>query len=114
MQGKYFTNHIQSNMDHIQTLMGNSADFIVRELLIPRKKRVVVFFLEGMVDQKLVASAISSLLDFTPTINVTTRMLMDTVLNVGEVQAVKLVEQAVEHILSGSMLVLLDGSQEGI
>ncbi|MEX1029673.1 MAG: spore germination protein [Paenibacillaceae bacterium] len=73
------------------------------------KKRIVLFFLDGMVDKQSVDNVVSSLLDRTPPHRVTIQMLKECVLHVGEINLVQSVEQAMDQVLSGGLLVLLDG-----
>jgi spore germination protein KA len=113
-QGKLFGRKIRSNVELIQSIMGESSDFTIRELILSSNKQIVLFFLNGMVDQKLVDQVISSLLEHTPKHNVTIQMLKDRIINIGEVNLDQSVEKSMDHILSGGLLLLLDGSDEGI
>jgi spore germination protein KA len=114
-QGTAFSSRLQSNIESIQQLMGYSADFLVRELLIAGRRQAALFYLDGMVDKQAFQDAvISPLLDRAPVEEVTLRFLRESVLEAGDVTTAAVLEEAMEEIMSGSLLLLVDGLAEGL
>jgi spore germination protein KA len=113
-EGTHFVKKIRSNVELIHSIMGESSDFITRELILPSNKQIVLFFLDGMVDKQSVDNVISTLLEHSPKHNVTIQMLKDSIVNVGEVNLEQSVGKSMDHILSGGLLILLDGFDEGV
>ncbi len=108
------SHQLQHNIDRILSLMGNSSDFIVRELVISGSKRVGLFYLDGMVDMKtLQDNVISSLHDRAANENTTVQQLNESILDAGEVTTVLTLEEAIEQILSGGLLIIMEGMTEG-
>ncbi len=108
------SHQLQHNIDRMLSIMGSSSDFIVREIVIPGGKRAALFYLDGMVDMKMLQNnVISSLHDRAANETVTIQILNESVLDAGEVTTVLSLEDAVEQILSGGLLIILDGMAEG-
>lgn len=107
------SHQLQHNIDLILTIMG-SSDFIVRELVISGDQRVALFYLDGMVDMKtLQNNVISSLHDRASLEHISVQQLNESVLDAGDVTIVRYIEAAIEQILSGGLLIILDGRNEG-
>jgi spore germination protein KA len=108
------SHQLQHNIDLILSLMGSSSDFIVRELVISGGKRAGLFYLDGMVDMKtLQNNVISSLHDRAANENTTVQQLNESILDAGDVTTVLFLEEAIEQILSGGLLIIMDGMNEG-
>lgn len=109
-----FSNQIELNIKLLCDFMGNSSDFVVREITVGTKF-VALFYLDGMTDiQKIQDSIIRSLHRCSSTEEITLPFLKDEVLDVGEASFVKETDEALEEILSGSVFLLLDGLDEGL
>jgi spore germination protein KA len=108
------SDQLQHNIDLILSLMGNSSDFIVRELVISGGKHVGLFYLDGMVDMKtLQDNVIASLHDRAANENTTVQQLNESILDAGDVTTVLTLEEAIEQILSGGLLIIMEGMTEG-
>jgi spore germination protein KA len=108
------SSQLQHNIDLIQSMMGNSTDCIVREIVIADDKRVALFYLDGMIDMKtLQNNVMPSLHDWSPSATITIQQLNESVLDAGDVAAVHYLDAAVEQLLSGGLLILIDGMNEG-
>lgn len=108
------SDQLQHNIDLILSLMGNSSDFIVRELVISGGKHVGLFYLDGMVDMKtLQDNVIASLHDRAANEDTTVQQLNESILDAGEVTTVLTLEEAIEQILSGGLLIIMEGMTEG-
>lgn len=112
---KNFSNHLLENVEYITALMGGSSDFIIREVKISNCYPAVLFYLDGMVDKQDVQEVvISSLLDLSLHEGLSLQFLQESVLKVGEVNRITSMEVAVEQILSGGLLILLEDVAEGL
>lgn len=110
-----FSSLLPDNIARIQSFMGKSSDFIVREVTIANHHRATLFYLDGMVDMQTVQnSVISALLDRSPAGAITVQIIKESVLDAGEVSEVTSIEASLEHVLSGGLLLLLDGFTTGI
>ncbi|MUT67011.1 spore germination protein [Paenibacillus sp. NEAU-GSW1] len=107
---------LSMNIERLRTLMGGSSDFIIRELAFSNKaRRGALFFLDGMVDmQVLQENVIAPLLERTPEHEFKMSYLRSSVLENGEIQPAHQMQEAIEQILSGSALLLVDGASEGL
>ncbi|MGN7413013.1 spore germination protein [Paenibacillus sp. SAF-068] len=111
-----FSKQIVRNIDLIGDFMGNSSDFVVREITIGRK-HAALFYLDGMVDmQKVQDNVIRPLHEFTfsDRDEMSLPFLKNSILDVGEASLAQSIEDALDQILSGGALLLLDGMDEGL
>ncbi len=109
-----FSKTLCRNIDLICDFMGNSSDFVVREITIG-PKHAALFYLDGMTDmQKVQDNVIRPLHDRTSSDEITLAILKDAILDVGEASFIQSFEDALDQILSGSLLLLLDGIDDGL
>lgn len=109
-----FSKSLSQNIDLICDLMGNSSDFIVREITIGNK-HAALFYLDGMTDmQKVQDNVIRPLHDHDSSDEITLLILKSAILDVGEASFIQSFEDVLDQILSGSLLLLLDGIDEGL
>ncbi len=110
-----FSNALEQNIDLIHYFMGKSSDVIVRELLLPCKLRCVLFYLDGMVDkQALQDNVVTPLLERSPENNVSIHSLEERFINVSEVAKVQSIETALDQMISGGVLFLMDKANYGL
>lgn len=109
-----FSKQICRNIELICDFMGNSSDFIVREITIGRKQQAVLFYLDGMTDMQKVQDNVIRPLHGVSADEITLPLLKDGVLDVGEASIIQNFEEALDLILSGSLLLLLDGIDDGL
>lgn len=110
-----FSKSLSQNIDLICDFMGSSSDFIVRKITIGNK-HAALFYLDGMIDmQKVQDNVIRPLHDRASSDEIMTlTLLKDKILDVGEARFVQSSEDALDQILSGSLLLLLDGIEDGL
>lgn len=105
-----FSSSLHKNLEQIRTILGNSSDINVRELHITDQYKVGLVYFEGMIDVKTAQnSVIAPLLKYSCQEEITLEVLKGRVIEAGEVRSASSFSDAVEQILSGNMLVILDG-----
>jgi spore germination protein KA len=108
-QATKFTIHLPKNQDIIHSLMGESSDFITRDLMVSPNHQASLFFLDGMVDQQMVQSSIiAPLIEYHDTVELTAHQLEGDILESSEVVRVPTIEESLQHILSGGVLLVVD------
>lgn len=109
-----FSRQLCRNIDLICDFMGNSSDFIVREITVGHK-HAALFYLDGMTDmQKVQDNVIRPLHDRVSSDEITLPLLKNAILDIGEASFTQNFEDALEQILSGGLLLLLDDMDEGL
>ncbi|MGF9696253.1 spore germination protein [Paenibacillus sp. MABNR03] len=109
-----FSNQICQNIDLICDFMGNSSDVVVREIAIG-SNHAALFYLDGMTDmQKVQDNVIRPLHECSSSDEITLTFIKDGILDVGEASLIQSIEDALDQILSGGVLLLLDGMNEGL
>lgn len=108
-----FSKHIYKNIDLICDFMGKSSDFNVREITVG-SCHAALFYLDGMTDMQKIQDNVIRPLQETSAEELSLSFLKDSVLDVGEVSISDNIEDALEQILSGGLLLLIDGMGEGL
>lgn len=109
-----FSRQLCQNIDLICDFMGNSSDFVVREITTGHK-HAALFYLDGMTDmQKVQDNVIRPLHDRVSSDEITLLLLKNAILDIGEASFTQNFEDALEQILSGGLLLLLDDMDEGL
>lgn len=110
-----FAPQLQTNIEHIRLLMGESTDFVVREIAVSCSKRAVLFYLDGMIDKPTLQDhLLAPLQERRLGEEFSLNELKDCILNAGEVRFIFNIEDGLQRVLSGSVLVVLDGAAEAI
>ncbi|MDQ0063842.1 spore germination protein [Paenibacillus harenae] len=112
-----FSDRLDDNKRLLLDLMGNSTDFISRDLKLNGYIPIALFYLEGMVDITAVQEGvISSLLDRAQQLGgpINPETIQQHILNMGEVGLELNIATALDHLLSGSLLLLLEGHCEAV
>lgn len=112
-----FSDELLDNVTYLQTIMGESSDFVIRSLTLPGNLPIALFYLDGMVDkQALQDSLIQCLHERLPSLslNFTMTSIMENVLNSSEVLLMTSVPEALDLMLSGSVILLMEGTKESI
>ncbi|MGO4274249.1 spore germination protein, partial [Paenibacillus sp. TAF58] len=112
-----FSAQINENSQYLQTVMGASSDFIVRNLTLPGSLQIILFYLDGMVDkQALQESIIQCLLERTPLLvnEISIQSIKTNILNASEVLSTSSIMEALDLMLSGAVLLVMDGVGESI
>ncbi|MGD0030966.1 spore germination protein [Paenibacillus illinoisensis] len=108
-----FSKQIYQNIDLICDFMGKSSDFVVREITVG-SYHAALFYLDGMTDMQKIQDNVIRPLQETSAEELSLSFLKDSVLDVGEVSFSDNIEDALEQILSGGLLLLIDGMGEGL
>ncbi|KQX44667.1 spore germination protein [Paenibacillus sp. Root444D2] len=112
-----FSAQLNENSQYLQTVMGASSDFVVRNLTLPGSLQIVLFYLDGMVDkQALQESIIQCLLERTPLLvnEISIQSIKTNILNASEVLSTSSIMEALDLMLSGAVLLVMDGAGESI
>lgn len=109
-----FTKNLRKNVEILCDLMGNSSDFLVRDMMIGSRPAVLCY-LNGMVDMdKVQNNVISPLHRVENGDELTPEYLSERVLGIGEVKVIAKVREALDQLLSGSVFLILEGENKGI
>ncbi|WP_431523639.1 spore germination protein [Paenibacillus pabuli] len=100
-------------MDLICDFMGNSSDFVIREITIG-SYHAALFYLDGMTDMQKVQDNVIRPLHETSSDDISLAFLKDSVLDVGEASFTDNFQDALDQILSGGLLLLIDGMNDGL
>ncbi|RED60229.1 spore germination protein [Cohnella lupini] len=110
-----FSPTLRLNIERLRALFGNSSDFVVREITIRSGQNVALFYLDGMIDQKMLQEVvIASLMDRSPPEMTSLVEIGNTVLNVGAVTSPADMEEAALLIMSGSLLLLMNQEKDAL
>ncbi len=110
-----FTSELQLNIGSIRTLLGGSADLVVREMIVARERRAALLYLDGMTDvQSIQEFVISPLMERIESEELSLNLLAGQVIQAGEFHYATSLEEGVDQILSGCVLVMLDGEGAGL
>lgn len=110
-----FETRLTDNIALLRAKMGDSGDFIVREIALPDCRRAAIFYLDGMVDAKALRdNVIAAMLQPPRAAPMTLEDLRSGMIEVGGVSTVQAVEPALNDIMSGAALILLDEASAGL
>ncbi|MEF2965972.1 spore germination protein [Paenibacillus sp. M1] len=109
-----FAMKLDQTIGTIRSLMGHSSDLIVRELVICRHIHTALIYLDGMTDVETIQGYIISPLLQCREEEVSLTMLGEQVIQASEVHIAASLEIAVDQILAGSLLILMDGEAAGL
>ncbi|MBP1992235.1 spore germination protein [Paenibacillus eucommiae] len=117
VQIEFLKASLQENIQHIKEVLGNSGDIVIREIRIgsERQLQAALFYTEGLVDTKSVHEYIMETLmsgiEFTgPNL---LQDMKDCILTVGDIQEVSEFVTLFTSLLSGDVILLLDGYTQG-
>ncbi len=103
------------NIGLIRDQMGNSADFIIRDIQIAHSHPAALIYLDGMVDtQALQSDVIGPLLDCVLQPPITFNWLSQNVIKASEITISSKLQAGLSAILSGSVLLIADQLSEGL
>lgn len=117
--------NLQENLQHIKSTVGESADVIIREIKIGHegKIKVGIIYTDGLSNSEYLQNFIMETLmidikqtdieDFLTADSPILRLLKDSALTVGELMDVSDFDQLFTSLLSGDVIVLLDGFSSG-
>lgn len=112
---------LQDNIEHIKTTLGNSTDLVIRDFFIDSKHQIkaAIFYTDGLADSKAIQDFIleSLLLDIPdPDLesqNDNYSLLKNHILTVGDIKDVTEFNSLLTSLLSGDVILLLDGYNKG-
>lgn len=111
--------NLQSNIAHISRVVGNSSDIVIREIQIGNGIEAGILYTDGLADSKSIHNFVMEtlLLEF-PSDNVGAGemlpFLKKKVLTVGEIKDIADFGKLFDSLLSGDVVLLLDGYCQGI
>ncbi|USK32139.1 spore germination protein [Bacillus sp. F19] len=109
------------NIQHVKQLLGNSIDLVIREIQIGKGRliKACIFYTDGLVDTNSIQNYImkSLMLDDQDLLlssqqNIV-QVLKDRILAVGDIQDVTEFSSLMTSLLSGDVILLLDGYSQG-
>lgn len=112
-----FAEDLDENKRRLLAIMGDSTDFIIRDIELNNSVRAALFYLDGMVDIAAIQEGvIASLLNRAPHYegDIDTETIERHILNNAEVGRVAHIDESLDFMLSGSLLLLLEGHQEAV
>ncbi|MFD0710338.1 spore germination protein [Paenibacillus sp. GCM10027626] len=111
---------LKKNLDYVRSKMGNSDDIVIREVEIQRNIKAAVIYTDGLADSKSINHFLLGpiLLEFADDIAYERQNMVELikskVLTVGEIKDVDHFGELFDALLSGDVLLLLDGYRQGI
>ena len=116
--------NLQQNLNIVQNILGISSDIVIREFNFGDvgKTSAAIIYLDGMTNSTTVNDSIIRPLmfdshlcnskDVLVTNNI--KLIEKTMISVGGVKGVTLIDQIIDHCLSGETILLVDGSPEAL
>ncbi|MGE1163742.1 spore germination protein [Peribacillus simplex] len=115
---------LQENIQYVKQQLGNSADIVIREIQIGKGRivKACIFYTDGLVDTNAIQNFImeSLMLDIHPdqeqmisSQQNVLQVLKDRILSVGDIQDVTEFNSLFTSLLSGDVILLLDGYAQG-
>ena len=109
-------NSLKENIDYLKSITYSSADFTVRELVLPNSEKSAIITTEGMCDKKSLAISVinpllesklgrregEELFDF----------IVDNILSASEVVRVNTFDEVINFSMSGFAILAVDGSSQ--
>lgn len=106
---------LQENRALLTSLMGESSDFIFRGFMLSSGQEAALLYIDGMVDKQTVQdNLLTALLEYSSSEELTVQSVKNRILAFGEVAVTQAAEDALDRLLAGGVLLLLNGSGEGI
>ncbi|KZE71520.1 MULTISPECIES: spore germination protein [Paenibacillus] len=115
----HVSSNLEDNVNHIESSFGNSGDVIIKELLWMQKWPAALFYIDGLVNTQLLHdSVLRSLMrvneHHVPEGIEPFNYLKDQVLIAGHSGSVDEMDALFNRMLSGGIIILLDGYTKGI
>ncbi|MFB5194963.1 spore germination protein [Neobacillus sp. KR4-4] len=123
-ENNYLKHSLEENKNYVQKILGNSNDIVFREIQIGKEESVKagIFYTDGLADtdaiQHFVLEPIMLEIDFetdlspSPTMNLL-KVLKEQILTVGSIKDVTEYSSLFNSLLSGDLILLLDGHSQG-
>ncbi|USK26910.1 spore germination protein [Bacillus sp. CMF21] len=113
--------NLNENIQHVKQLLGNSSDLVIREIQIGKGRliKACLFYTDGLVDTNSIQNFImkSLMLDDQDLLLSTeqniVQVLKDRILTVGDIQDVTEYSSLMNSLLSGDVILLVDGYSQG-
>lgn len=105
-----FTGKLEQTVGTVRSLLGHCSDLIVREIVICRNVKAALICLDGMTDvQTIQGYILSPLSECGEKEQVTLSLLAEQVIQASEVDLTASLEDALDWILAGFLLILIEG-----
>lgn len=115
------SDNLEKNLDTLKGIIGNSSDIIIRKFSFRSKKNIkaALIFIDGLIDKNLVNENILKPLMFNANYMYDEEIdniqyVESTLLSVGEIEKISLVNKIIDSYLSGDTILLLDGSTDAL
>ncbi len=112
---------IQGLKNKLQDSFNNCSDFVMREITIgkERKQKLLIAFIDGLVNKQLINSDIlHPLMIEAASVEIRNKNVMELIqcqwLNSCEIDEVSDFEQSLDHMLSGDVVIFIEGEKTGI
>lgn len=109
---------LQTNLAHLQHLLGHSGDLKLRSFtIIPWRRRAALAYIDGLSNEEIINEQIMNRLTDPPSPAPSPDALVATVINIlpaAQVTATADMPQAIEHLMSGNALLLLEGTAAAV
>lgn len=109
-----FSGKLDQTIGTIRSLMGHSSDLVVRQIVICRNIHVALIYLDGMTDVQTIQGYILSPLLECGEEKVSLSLLAEKVIQASEVDFADSLQDALDRILAGFLLILIEGETAGL
>ncbi len=114
-----FSEELEANLQKIRAIIVESNDLVVRSFVIAKKLNAAIIYIDGMVDKALVNETLLKPLMYhsemdVPPETVDSKYVESQLLFVGSIDSKQKVNEAVDKILSGDTVLLMDGTAKAL
>lgn len=117
---KQISQNLKENVEFIKERIGNSSDFVIRDIFIGKQKiPVSLFFTDGLVNDNVLDDFIlKALIKDLKDVNLEQQKLIDFIkeqlLPIGEISEVHNMKELISKALSGDTVILTEGQDKGL
>lgn len=109
------SNDLSTNVEYVTQTLSDSADFIQRQLRIGKNAvPATLFYLTGLTNETTIQENIVRPLLRHSDGQVTVQILLETVVEAGNIRQTGCLDEAVDELLRGQAILLLDGSVQAL
>ncbi|MFD1017691.1 spore germination protein [Thalassobacillus hwangdonensis] len=117
LKSTFLKKSLEENLASIKQMMGNSSDFVVREVPINKqsfkKTKAAILYIDGLIDKNTVNEYVMEALMYEPvedhlTIQHISEQVKNNQLPIGDLKEVTELKKMFHHLLSGDTVILLD------
>lgn len=116
------SNRLNDNMDYLKKELGQSADLVIKEIQLDKATKIAVIYIDGLIDTQILHNSILySLHEPTTALLIAGQephhqleLLKTHLLVAGDVSVTKEIDPFLRDLMSGNVMVMVDGSYEAI